>query len=63
MSYAVKLSEVETLHELKEWLKGNLPNGLIVETEGEIIIHTGLTVEMNGEIIPLDLEELGEIRA
>ena len=48
MSYAVKLSEVETLAELKEWLAGNMTGARLVDTAGGLTIETGLTVGMAG---------------
>ena len=48
MSYAVKLSEVETLAELKEWLAINMPGARLVDTSQGLTIETGLTVGMAG---------------
>ena len=63
VSSHVFAKDVETMAEFRAWANGQIPNCIIDQSTGEIIIRTGLTVEMNGEIIPLDLEELGEIRA
>ena len=44
----MKLQEVDTIQELIEWAKENMPDALIVETEGEIVIQTGLQSTMGG---------------
>ena len=48
MSYAVKLSEVETLAELREWLTGNMPGAKLRDTPDGLSIDTGLIVGMGG---------------
>ena len=37
----MQLQEIDTLQDLKVWVKENMP-GAYVESEGEITIHTGL---------------------
>jgi hypothetical protein len=44
----MKLQEIDTLQDLKLWVKENMPGALIVETEGEIVIQTGLISTMGG---------------
>lgn len=51
--------EVLTYPQLAQWCAIELGNGSSVHLlDGEVIIHTGLTVEMNGELMALeDIEE------
>lgn len=39
--------------ELTAWAVGHIPTTSLHILDGEIIIHTGMTVEMNGELMPL----------
>ena len=50
----IDLREVETLSELTEWAVGHIPTASLHLLDGEVIIHTGLTVEMNGELLPIE---------
>lgn len=50
------LQEIDTIQELVEWAKENMPNALIVETEGEIVIQTGLQSTMGGYLHPVERE-------
>lgn len=51
----MKLDEVETLNELKEWVKIKFPTGAnVVEGEGGIVINTGLESSMGGYLHPID---------
>jgi len=52
----MKLQEVDTLQELIEWARENMSNALIVETEGEIVIQTGLQSTMGGYLHPVERE-------
>ena len=53
----MKLDEVDTLNDLKEWVKIKFPNGATVsEGEGGIVINTGLTSSMGGYLHPLEGE-------
>lgn len=52
----MKLQEVDTIQELIEWAKENMPDALIVETEGEIVIQTGLQSTMGGYLHPVERE-------
>jgi hypothetical protein len=44
----MKLQEIDTLNDLIEWALEYMPDALIVETEGEIIIQTRLMATMGG---------------
>ena len=48
------ITAIETRADLIEWAKGHLPGSSVHELEGELIIHTGLTWEMNGELMPIE---------
>jgi hypothetical protein len=52
----MKLQEVDTIQELVEWTRENMPDALIVETEGEIVIQTGLQSTMGGYLHPVERE-------
>jgi hypothetical protein len=52
----MKLQEVDTIQELIEWAKENMPDALIVETENEIVIQTGLQSTMGGYLHPVERE-------
>jgi hypothetical protein len=52
----MKLQEIDTLQDLKVWLEENMPGALIVETEGEIIIQTGLESTMGGYLHEIERE-------
>lgn len=55
--------DIQTLEQLGEMIREIMPNALIVDTEGEIIIQTGLSYDMGNILEPLTAEELEEIRA
>ena len=44
---------VLTYPDLAKWCADNLPGSSVHLLDGEVIIHTGLTVEMNGELMAL----------
>lgn len=53
----MKLDEVETLNDLKEWLKENLPKAEVYEDMyGTLVIRTGLTSSMGGYLHPIEKE-------
>jgi len=52
----MKLQEVDTIQELIEWARESMPDALIVETEGEIVIQTGLQSTMGGYLHPVERE-------
>lgn len=45
---------IETRSDLVDWFKEYLPGASVHDLDGEIIIHTGLTWEMNGELYPIE---------
>jgi hypothetical protein len=54
---AMKLDEVDTLNDLKEWLKENLPKAEVYEDMyGTLVIRTGLTSSMGGYLHPIERE-------
>jgi hypothetical protein len=54
---AMKLDEVETLNDLKEWLKESLPKAEVYEDKyGTLVIRTGLTSSMGGYLHPIERE-------
>jgi hypothetical protein len=52
----MQLQEIDTLQDLILWAKENMPSALIVETEGEIIIQTGLESTMGGYLHEIERE-------
>jgi hypothetical protein len=44
----VKLQEIDTIQDLREWVKDNLPNAIVVDCDDEIVIQTGLISTMGG---------------
>ena len=59
----MKLEEVELFTEFREFFESILPNCLVVITEGEIVIQTGIGYGMGDQVYAMDEEELGEARA
>lgn len=55
--------DIQTLEQLGEMIREIMPNALIVDTEGELIIQTGLNYDMGNLLTPLSAEELEEVRA
>jgi len=47
------IQECETYNDLARWLGDNILGSSLHLLDGEVIIHTGWTVEMNGELMPL----------
>jgi len=58
----MRLDQVETRQDLIEVITDVFPNALVVLTEGEIVIQTGIGVSMGDYLEPLDAEELEEVR-
>jgi hypothetical protein len=54
--------QVEDYTEFRAFFESILPNCLVVITEGEIVIQTGIGYGMGDQVYPLDKEELEEIR-
>lgn len=45
----VKLQEIDTIQDLREWVEENMPGArLTVDSMGDIVIHTGLHSTMGG---------------
>jgi hypothetical protein len=59
----MKLEEVELFTEFREFFESILPNCLVVITEGEIVIQTGIGYGMGDQVYAMDDEELEEARA
>ena len=59
----MKLDEVELFTEFREFFESILPNCLVVITEGEIVIQTGIGYGMGDQVYAMDEEELEEARA
>jgi hypothetical protein len=50
------LDHVDTLNDLKEWVKENMTGANVVEGEGGIVINTGLESSMGGYLSPIERE-------
>lgn len=49
------VKDIETINDLQAWVDEQLaPSKVVIDSNGEVIIRTGLTVEMNGELYPLE---------
>ena len=59
----MKLEEVELFTEFREFFESILPNCLVVITEDEIVIQTGIGYGMGDQVYAMDEEELEEARA
>ena len=59
----MELKEVELFTEFREFFETLLPNCLVVVTEGEIVIQTGIGYGMGDQVYAMDEEELEEARA
>jgi len=44
----MNLDEIDTLNELEEWVKENMPGAKVEEGDGGIVIHTNLISTMGG---------------
>jgi hypothetical protein len=45
----MKLQEVDTIQDLKDWVEANMPGARLTEdSAGDIVIHTGLVSTMGG---------------
>ena len=58
-----ELEKVELFTEFRKFFESILPNCLVVITEGEIVIQTGIAYGMGDQVYPMDQEELEEARA
>jgi len=59
----MKLEEIELFTEFRDFFESILPNCLVVITEGEIVIQTGIGYGMGDQVYAMDKEELEEARA
>ena len=51
------VKDIETINDLQAWVDERLaPSKVVIDSNGEVIIRTGLTVEMNGVLYPLEWE-------
>lgn len=50
------LSGIDTLSDLREWVKENMPGAKVVEGASGIEIHTGLETSMGGYLHPIEKE-------
>ena len=49
------VKDIGTINDLQAWVDERLaPSKVVIDSNGEVIIRTGLTVEMNGELYPLE---------
>ena len=58
-----ELEKVELFTEFRDFFESILPNCLVVITEGEIVIQTGIAYGMRDQVYAMDQEELEEARA
>jgi hypothetical protein len=58
----MKLDQAETRQDLIDFITDVFPNALVVLTEGEIVIQTGIGISMGDYLEPLTDEELEEVR-
>lgn len=57
----LEVKDLETIDNLREWVDERLwPAKVELDTNGEVVIRTGLTVEMNGVLLPLEQDEQDE---
>lgn len=51
----LEVKDIGTVNDLQEWVNERLwPAKVVIDSNGEVVIRTGLTVEMNGEMYPLE---------
>lgn len=54
----MKLQEIDTIQDLREWVEENMPGArLTVDSMGTIVIHTGLVSTMGGYLHEKEDEE------
>ena len=52
----MRLGEIDTLTDLIEWARENMPGATVEESEGDVIIRTGLETSMGGYLHPIGKE-------
>ena len=51
----LEVKDIETISNLQDWVNERLwPAKVVIDSNGEVVIRTGLTVEMNGVMYPLE---------
>jgi len=61
----VRLQEVDTIQDLKEWVEENMPGARLTEdSAGDIVIHTGLMSTMGGYLHEMtqECDECGAVK-
>lgn len=53
----MQLQEIDTIQDLREWVKDNLPKAIVVDCDDEIVIQTGLVATMGGYLHEKEEEE------
>lgn len=53
----MQLQEIDTIQDLREWVKHNLPDAIVVDCDDEIVIQTGLVATMGGYLHKKEEEE------
>lgn len=54
----VKLQEIDTIQDLREWVEENMPGARLTEdSAGNIVIHTNLTSSMGGYLHEIEGED------
>jgi hypothetical protein len=53
----MKLAEVETLEHLREYMAERLPTAKVVYENGEVLIKTGLDIDLGNYLYPIDSED------
>jgi hypothetical protein len=52
----MQLQEIDTVQDLRVWVKENMAGATVEEGEGEIVIRTGLISTMGGYLHPIERE-------
>ena len=53
----MKIAEVETLDHLREYMAERLPTAKVVYENGEVLIKTGLDIDLGNYLYPIDSED------
>lgn len=54
----LEVKDIGTVNDLQRWVDERLwPAKVVIDSNGEVVIRTGLTVEMNGDMYPLEWDE------
>jgi hypothetical protein len=52
----MEIKEIDTIQDLKVWVKENMPGSIVEEGEGGIVIRTGLASSMGGYLFEREAE-------